>query len=138
MKILVTTDFSNFSKRALNEALNLARKAKSPQIHLVSVVETYSPYTLIAHYELPVPSVKQMESKMKRFVGKLKNRVKTHIVSSGTAADGVLKTARSINADLILIASHGVGAARTLLIGSTVQKLLAKSNIPVVVVTKNP
>jgi nucleotide-binding universal stress UspA family protein len=58
----------------------------------------------------------------------------TRIVAGTPPWSGILKAARSYKCDGIVIASHGHGGVKGLLLGSETQRVLSHSKIPVVVV----
>ncbi|MFP5509892.1 MAG: universal stress protein [Alphaproteobacteria bacterium] len=60
-------------------------------------------------------------------------RVKTH-VGHGHVAEHILKAAKTIGADLIVIAAHHPDDLRTLLIGSNSGKVARNATIPVLTV----
>lgn len=60
-------------------------------------------------------------------------RVKTH-VGHGHIAEHILKAAKTIEADLIVIAAHRPDDLRTLLIGSNSGKVVRHATIPVLTV----
>jgi nucleotide-binding universal stress UspA family protein len=60
--------------------------------------------------------------------------METRIVEEATAAHGIAQTARDEGADLIVVASHGHGALRKLVLGSVTTRVLAEATVPVLVV----
>lgn len=56
------------------------------------------------------------------------------LVRAGHVAYGVLGTAEEVGADLIAMATHGRGGLRRLLLGSTADKVLRGSRVPVLLV----
>ncbi|MGV3573316.1 MAG: universal stress protein [Ramlibacter sp.] len=60
--------------------------------------------------------------------------LETRIVEEATAAHGIAQTARDEGADLIVMASHGHGALRKIVLGSVTTRVLAEATVPVLVV----
>ena len=60
--------------------------------------------------------------------------METRIVEEATTAHGIAQVARDEGADLIVVGSHGHGALRKLVLGSTTTKVLAEAPMPVLVV----
>lgn len=60
--------------------------------------------------------------------------LETRIVEEATAAHGIAQTARDEGADLIVMASHGHGALRKIMLGSVTTRVLAEATVPVLVV----
>ncbi len=59
------------------------------------------------------------------------------MVRNGDAVDEILQVAEEIDADLIVLGSHGVGMARRFLLGSVSGKVLDAANCSVLVVRKS-
>lgn len=81
-------------------------------------------------------SLRNMKARLNAFAAeKLPQdaRVKTH-VGHGHVAEHILKAARTIGADLIVIAAHHPDDLRTLLIGSNSGKVVRHATIPVLTV----
>jgi len=62
------------------------------------------------------------------------NRTYDELTRVGDAAEVIAKTAARGRFDMIAMGSHGRGALGTALLGSVVQKVLARSKLPVLVV----
>lgn len=60
--------------------------------------------------------------------------METRIVEEATTAHGIAQVAHDEGADLIVVGSHGHGALRKLMLGSTTTKVLAEAQMPVLVV----
>ena len=58
-------------------------------------------------------------------------------VSSGNAADEILKTAEQIDADLIAMSTHGRSGISRIALGSVTENVLRSSKRPVLVVRAN-
>ena len=66
----------------------------------------------------------------------LRNGVKaeTQYVTSSSPFEAIIKTAKKVKADLIVMASHGRRGLKAVLLGSETQKLLTHTRTPVLVV----
>jgi nucleotide-binding universal stress UspA family protein len=53
---------------------------------------------------------------------------------SGIAAEEIIKAAKGMKADIIVMGSHGHGKFGSLLLGSVAQKVLSVSDVPVLIV----
>ena len=62
------------------------------------------------------------------------NRSHDELIRVGDPAEVIATTARRGRFDMIAMGSHGRGALGTVLLGSVVQKVLARSKLPVLVV----
>ena len=135
--ILVPTDFSERSFDALAYAENIA-ETTGAKLTLISIVQPLV---------LPVPvTTLSMENDrvLKATRKKLNDLVVEHgidpqmldriVVSQGAAWDEIVRTARTLRCDLIVIATHGhTGVARAFL-GSTAERVIRHAHCPVLVV----
>ncbi|MDD9707652.1 universal stress protein [Seohaeicola sp. SP36] len=81
-------------------------------------------------------SLQNMKSRLNAFASEHlpgNMRVKTH-VGHGHVAEHILKAAKTIGAELIVIAAHHPDDLRTLLIGSNSGKVVRNATIPVLTV----
>lgn len=144
--ILIATDGSDLSDRALEHGLNLA-KALDAKALLVHVRAPYQPL-MIPTYPFPVLAEGDRHAHEAAT-----QKSATEILSAATArADavgvratslmpeneepwrGLMEAATEHEADVIVMASHGRKALNALLLGSETQQLLAHSAQPVLVV----
>ena len=56
------------------------------------------------------------------------------VLETGEPAEGILRVARSVDADLIVMASHGHNPVRHLLLGSVTEAVVRSDTIPVLLV----
>ena len=131
-KILVAYDGSEFSKRALAEAVDLARRAKG-SVTLLHVF--WSPErTRIEGTELrdqpTIRILKDAEDDLK------KAKVKYEALSerSDDPPHVILKTAEEGGFDCIAMGSRGAGGAKAWLLGSVSSRVIAEASCPVLVV----
>lgn len=142
-RLLVTTDFSDVSFAALTYAANL----KDYQITLLSVLQTGDvPPDLLK--QMPDPSAiqeyrKSVAVQTKEKLDTIANQyfsgsdVNTDVVVSDADAAAEICTYAKDNAiDMIVITSQGRDALGSLFVGSTVQKVLRMTQIPVLVIPK--
>ncbi len=143
--ILVATDGSKLSLKAVRTAVNLAA-AVGARVSGVYVMPEYVPpvYGEAAMY-LP-------EMSPKRFKEAVEKDAKAALAVAAKAADeadlsftsvkttdpqpwsAIIKVARSRKCDLIVMASHGRRGLSGLLLGSETTKVLTHSKVPVLVV----
>lgn len=138
-EILVPTDFSERSKKAVQYALRFAEQFGS-EIALLYVVE---PTTPIAEAPLgfEVFTEKDEFSMAEKDLAVLAAESHTdgaHSVSSfvriGHAPNEIIKAARDLDVDLIIIATHGYTSWKHLCIGSTAERVVRTAPCPVLVV----
>jgi nucleotide-binding universal stress UspA family protein len=138
-RILVPVDYSPISDDALSEATDLAKLFGS-EIVLVNVVE------VIADLPNDVSLLKEgaYEDERDRSALAKVQSAADKVSASGVNAKGVigrsnvpakeiLLTARRENADLIVIATHGMTGWREVAFGSVAEKVVKDATIPVLV-----
>jgi len=138
-RILVPTDFSETSKKAVQYALRFAEQFGC-EIALLYVVE---PATTMIGAPLPVePCTEKDElSVAEKDLAALAAESHTngaHSVTSfvriGHAPNEITKAAKDLDVDLIIIATHGYTSWRHLCIGSTAERVVRTAACPVLVV----
>jgi len=117
--ILVPTDFSEHSKRAVAKALDLG-KLLDAQVSVVHVVD-YLPPTYImsqSEYTSAPQIIERATAYLAQWADEVGLKSAKQSVTSGTAGREIVATAKSSGADLIVIGTSGEGGIRRLL-GST-------------------
>ena len=136
-KILVPIDFSDYSKNALKFAIDIAEKFQS-KLFLVYVIEPMIYPTDFSIGQIAIPAVEndltlRAEEELKNLVNQeISKRVEAEaIIKSGKPFIEIIETASEIDADLIIIATHGHTGVEHLLFGSTAEKVVRKAPCPV-------
>ena len=136
-KIIVPIDFSTFSKKALENAKELAVlfKAKIKVIHVVD--DTIHPAFYIAGEDSIFdifPDVKEKTMKsLKELLPEDDNILSEDglVIREGKPHVEIVKFADEENADLIVMATHGLSGIEHLLLGSVTEKVIRKARCPV-------
>jgi nucleotide-binding universal stress UspA family protein len=143
--ILVPTDGSAMSRRAIARAVRLAREQKA-RITGLWVGPAWEP-NLYA-YDRDVPpgfvTLKQHAAHVRKLAGRYLAQVRTAAAAARVpckcqGVEGafpfleIIKAARRNRCDLIVMASHGRRGISRLLLGSVTSKVLAHAGIPVLV-----
>ncbi|MFZ2739691.1 MAG: universal stress protein [Burkholderiaceae bacterium] len=142
-RILVATDGSNLSKRAVSSAIALAALTQAELLAL-KVVARYPVSYFEGNIPLPDKEIAQVEKQwldagqtVVDAVLKSAERkgVKTQAltVKSDVVSDAIIATAKKYKCDLIVMASHGRRGIKRILLGSETQQVLTHSQIPVLV-----
>jgi nucleotide-binding universal stress UspA family protein len=142
-RIMVATDGSPLSQKAVDSALALAVAFKS-QLTAVSVVQAYSYDYFEGAYPLSKEDVKTVESYWVDKAQKLLDaaivqaaaqgvQVKTQVLTANDVADALVTAAHALDADLLVMASHGRRGFDRLLHGSETQEVLNHCKVPVLV-----
>ena len=65
-------------------------------------------------------------------------KVQPVLIENAAPAEGIVRTALELGADLIVVGSHGRGAVQRFVLGSVAAKVVRQSSIPVLVVPAAP
>ena len=125
-KILVGVDGSEHSKKALAEAIDIAKKFEAE----ITVVNIF--------YPAPTPSAHEFSRKIlenaKVFLEDEKVKYKLVSVTSTNPSKVITDMARNGKFDLVVIGRRGVGAAHELVLGSVCNKISCESPVNVLIV----
>lgn len=130
MKILAATDFSMRSNRALRQAALLAQSDDS-LLFMVHVVDNDQPDDLVRMEQ------REAERILREQMGAMPEIRWTHarpMVIAGDPFDGILQAAAEIQPDLIVMGSHRKQLLRDIFIGTTVERVIRKAALPVLMV----
>lgn len=143
--ILVPTDGSRPSTKAVRYAIRLARSSKA-RITALHVIPPFSPPIymdgIVPYPELysPVEYKRSSERHTRKLLGRIEALAKAARVRCDSAfATGkrpwqaIIATARGRRCDLIVMGSHGHGGIAALVLGSQTAKVLTHSRTPVLV-----
>ena len=138
-KILVTTDFSEFSHYAFGYAIILAEKfdAELSIVHVIQPTITPSDFAWAA----PPPNLSSehdelVEQSLDRLADELipDNIRRKTILTHGSPAREIIETGRKEKVDMIIMSTHGLGGLSHVLFGSTTEKVVRKSPCPVLTI----
>lgn len=137
-RILCPTDFSDFSRRALEHAVALAHwyEAEITLLHVVPFVPSVATATFppgVSPLTLEPMSHERLLEELRRFAEPAAAaglRFDT-VVRDGSAVGEVLDLARTLPADLLVMGTHGRGGFERLVLGSVAEKVLRKACCPV-------
>ena len=138
--ILFATDFSESSDYAFQYAHSMAESfdARLVILHIINepvdLRGFYVPHISFDKLEEEIEqgAQKLMEQFERKFLGEFKNF--TSVVSPGIPYDEIIKRAESEGADLIVMGTHGRTGLDNVLFGSTAEKVVRKSPVPVMTI----
>lgn len=147
MKILIATDGSKFSEAAVEKICQIIENAKDADIKIVSAYEqpmmvAAAPYAVVAEYnpmlenemkEWATQAVTQTERKIRECFPALKKNLTTQVLC-GAPGQAIVEKARSWNADLIVVGSHGYGFWERMFLGSVSNAIVHRAPCSVLVV----
>ncbi|HJV95827.1 MAG TPA: universal stress protein [Albitalea sp.] len=140
-RILVPTDGSDISKKAVDTTIALA-KSVGAQVYTISVKEPF-PYSAISEMQ-PTPPQEFFDAQ-ERIASQRVQTVRescaaanvpceAHTIEALHPWEAIIEHAQRMECDLLVMASHGRRGVSALLLGSETQKVLTHSKIPVLVV----
>lgn len=140
-RILVPTDGSDITTKAIDTAVGLARTLGA-QIQAISVKEPF-PYSAISEMQ-PTPPQEFFDAQ-ERIAAKRIQAVTAACTAAGVPCEAftiealhpweaIIEHAKAQQCDLLVMASHGRRGVSALLLGSETQKVLTHSSVPVLVV----
>ena len=143
-RILVAVDGTKAANKGLREAIRLAR-AERAQLFIVHVVDDFQAYAPIGDMVVTpaldlIPAMrergKRILARAKRVADDARLPVKTILreMIGGPAADPIVREARKLRADLIVLGTHGRRGVRRLVLGSDAEQVVRSSNVPVLLV----
>jgi nucleotide-binding universal stress UspA family protein len=135
-RILCPTDFSEFGRRALRQAIPLAQwyEASLTALHVLPgaiPVDGMFPYALppLAHEGVRA----RVDQELVEFVAPARE-AGVHadvLVREGTVPATILDVARGLPADLLVMGTHGQGGLERVVLGSVTESVLRKAPCPV-------
>ncbi|MBT9494435.1 MAG: universal stress protein [Paucibacter sp.] len=140
-RILVPTDGSEISAKALNTAIGMAR-IHGATLYALSVKEPF-PYSAVSEMQ-PTPPQEFFDVQERIAAARVKDAMDAassagvtcegHTVEALHAWEAIIEHASSNQCDLVVMASHGRRGVQALLLGSETQKVLTHCTTPVLVV----
>ena len=138
-RILCPTDFSEFSKGALEQAIVLGRRYRA-EIACVCVIPTLTPPTV--GFALPPAYDARARDTALAELGRFAApavaagfEVRLE-VREGNVANAIVDLARELPADLVVIGTHGLSGFERLMLGSVTEKVLRRAPCPVLTVPR--
>ncbi|MEI8170459.1 MAG: universal stress protein [Rhodoferax sp.] len=142
-RILVATDGSTLSKKAVSSAIELAALANAELVAL-KVIPRYPQSYFEGGLALQAAEVGRVEQQWaddgQAVVDAVQKaalaqgvKAKAITVKSDFVSDAVIAAAKKHKCDLIVMASHGRRGIKRLLLGSETQQVLTHSHVPVLV-----
>lgn len=142
-RILVATDGSTLSKKAVSSAIAMAQLTGAELVAL-KVVPRYPQSYFEGGLALPASDIARVEKQWSDHgqavvdaVAKSATskgvKVKAVTAKSDVVSEAIIAAAKKHKCDLIVMASHGRKGIKRLLLGSETQQVLTHSHVPVLV-----
>ena len=144
-KILVAVDGSKASAKGLREALRLA-KAERARLFILHVVDDYPAFQAMDAMMAGAPGgdlVPFLREGGKRVLARAERLARKQGVKctpilreqiGGPAAQPIVREARKVGADLIVLGTHGRRGMRRLVLGSDAEQVVRTASVPVLLV----
>jgi nucleotide-binding universal stress UspA family protein len=134
--VICGVDFSTASAKALRSAAAIARQGRGQLVVLFVEHAMLAAAAKVAGDRRG--STASTTSALERFVNKaLRRTARPRLevaLSVGDAAEEILKVAARRHANLVVLGTRGIGHAARLLLGSTAERVLRQSRVPVLAV----
>ena len=142
-RILVATDGSTLSKKAVSNAIDLAQ-ATGAELVALNVVPRYPVSYFEGGFTVSNAEISRAEKawadKGQAVVDRVRDmavaegvKAKSAVVRSDLVAEAILGAVRKHKCDLVVMASHGRKGIKRVLLGSETQHVLTHSSVPVLV-----
>jgi nucleotide-binding universal stress UspA family protein len=142
-RILVATDGSTLSKKAVGSAIAMAKLCGAELVAL-KVVPRYPQSYFEGGLALPASDIAKVEKQWAEHGQAIVDAiakstaakgltVKAVTAKSDLVSEAIISTAKKHKCDLIVMASHGRKGVKRLLLGSETQQVLTHSHVPVLV-----
>jgi nucleotide-binding universal stress UspA family protein len=144
-KILVAVDGSAASAKGLREAIRLA-KAEGARLSILHVVDEYPAFAALDGMIADAPGAdlvpalreggKRVLARAERLARKQKVKAKAILreMLSGPAAYPIVREAKKVGADLIVLGTHGRRGVRRLVLGSDAEQVVRTAPVPVLLI----
>lgn len=128
-RILVATDFSEHSEKAVETGVFLA-KAHGASIDLVHALA--APWSMVTPYDVSTPTIyleDVRQSARRSLLGAVEKaqaegvEVQSHL-SEAPAAEAIVSCAKEFESDLIVMGTHGYTGLKHVLLGSVAERTL--------------
>jgi nucleotide-binding universal stress UspA family protein len=136
-KILVATDGSELAHAAIEAGLELTRE-KDAELVFVHVISVFDFAPQMDGAQVPPQRIPRVEDDL--VLSDALDRAKGHGLRAmpellvGYPPKQILRLARELDADVIVIGSRGFGPVKSALVGSTSREVLSHADCPVLVV----
>lgn len=136
-KVLVPIDFSDCSKQALDYAFAFAEQFAS-EVILLNVIQNNLTSFEYGESQAVASQERQRNQSQRNLAqlaeGTLAGSRHTILVKMGKPFEEIVRSAKSLGVDLIIISTHGYPGATRVELGSTTERVVRYATCPVVVV----
>lgn len=141
-KIIITTDFSETSLLAIKHGAFLAQFTKG-EVFLLHIITKHWEKFNVFEPSISLDNIEKASGAVEKKLEELASEIRkeygvkiTTVVNSGNPTTEIVKFAKEIKADLIVMGTHGYSAWEDLTIGSNALKVITKSPCPVLTMSQ--
>ena len=149
MKALIALDYDPTAQKVAETGFSIA-KSLGAEVVLLHVISDPAYYSSTEHLKimgfaghmdtssLQLDNIEGLEKTAQQFLDKLKQHLgdKTLqiLVKEGDSAGSILKTAKEIHADVIVMGSHSRRWMEKIIMGSVTEKVMSSTKIPLLII----
>lgn len=136
-KILIAVDSSEYSMIAAKKGMELAHQlgAKAALIFVVEKSKALGNIDAgITHEQALIVLKKEAEQTLDELAEMYNGKELMKFMPEGNAEEDIIEMAKDWNADLLVLGTHGRTGLRHLLMGSTAERVMRRSDVPVLMV----
>jgi nucleotide-binding universal stress UspA family protein len=148
-KVLIALDYDPTSQKVAETGFSLA-KTMGSEVILMHVMSDpvdyssmeYSPRLGYTGYKdigkLQLENIESLKNESQQFLDKSKHHLGDdsiqNLVKDGDCAESILKTAKDLHTDIIVMGSHGRRWLENIIMGSVTEKVLHHTSIPLLII----
>lgn len=138
IKLLVPVDFSDLTEKVLPTAQYLAR-VYDAEVHLLHVLEVVSgPLKVFSNFDEDEARKKALELMDEVIANAEGGTDFRKIVKTGKPYRKILEAASEINANAIVMGTHGASGVRELMVGTNASRVIRAAKCPVMTMSAKP
>ncbi|HEX6588128.1 MAG TPA: universal stress protein [Longimicrobiales bacterium] len=137
--IVVPLDGSRLAEHALPHACSIARRSDA-SVHVVAILPGAGFLAPAEVAGVPVDVVRQSQDELDAYLERVLARIRqegyvrvTGEIRIGSPVDGIMRTMRDYDADLVTITTHARGGFRRAWFGSVTDELTRRTHVPLLV-----
>jgi nucleotide-binding universal stress UspA family protein len=140
--VLAAVDASPIGHEVVRVAANFARSIEGGELHLLTVVEDVTPPVALVPApvglgltmaEIVAAARKRLDAIAAEARGQYSGRIVEHL-AAGSAWKQILQVAIGLQADVLLVGTHGRTGIKRMVLGSVAEAVVRKASCPVIVV----
>jgi len=138
--IVVAVDFGPPCEEAVKEALKIAAERAGSEVHIVHVIDSSEGGPRTVRIRSQAVALEHLPARMREYVAAqakdLGRPGNAHLgihVRIGKPVDAILQMAVDVQADLLIVGTHGREGFRRMVLGSVTEELVRTAHCPVLV-----